>query len=375
LGCQLWLYEKRLEADCGVRWERFVAAVEEPPLYDGVWTHVAIILSADALAVALDGEVAARTAVAFTAANDVGAFASADVDVGWLCTGDCSGLGLRFDDIAVFSMALAPSELGVLMGGWDPGSCAAVEASPLAVDAGGAVVGETPVDALDCDFFYATFAATTDASGAYAAGEGSCTARVTVVDANDAPYFSSPSFAGAILESASTNAEVGAPLLPNVTEPDPYQSSIFSLPANCGDNDLGKFAVVACTGQVFTVLDGVDPDDDDIAYTISVDSAWDGWFAVDGDKLSLARDAGDVGDVSAEVAYAGAANGLTSATATATITFSAAAPTPPAVVSPQRFDVPEDAAVGAVVASVAATRRRSARGAATPPRATSRSTG
>jgi hypothetical protein len=131
----------------------------------------------------------------------------------------------------------------------------------------------------------------------------------------------------------------------------------------------------AVAGQVVAVLDGVDPDDDDIAYTISVDSAWDGWFAVDGDKLSLARDAGDVGDVSAEVAYAGAANGLTSATATATITFSAAAPTPPAVVSPQRFDVPEDAAVGAVVASVAATRRRSARGAATPPRATSRSTG
>ncbi|KAH8058528.1 hypothetical protein JL720_14023 [Aureococcus anophagefferens] len=258
LGCQLWLYEKRLEADCGARWERFVAAVEEPPLYDGVWTHVAIILSADALAVALDGEVAARTAVAFSSANDVGAFASADVDVGWLCTGDCSGLGLRFDDIAVFSMALAPSELGVLMGGWDPGSCAAVAASPLAVDDGGAVVGETPVDALDCDFFYATFAATTDASGAYAAGEGSCTARVAVVDANDAPYFSSPSFFGAILESASTNAEVGAPLLPNVTEPDPYQSSIFSLPAGCGDNDLGKFAVVACTGQVFTTTSSFD---------------------------------------------------------------------------------------------------------------------
>ncbi|KAH8060947.1 calcium ion binding protein [Aureococcus anophagefferens] len=258
LGCQLWLYEKRLEADCGARWERFVAAVEEPPLYDGVWTHVAIILSADALAVALDGEVAARTAVAFTSANDVGAFASADVDVGWLCTGDCSGLGLRFDDIAVFSMALAPSELGLLMGGWDPGSCAAVATSPLAVDDGGAVVGETPVDALDCDFFYATFAATTDASGAYAAGEGSCTARVAVVDANDAPYFSSPSFAGAILESASTNAEVGAPLLPNVTEPDPYQSSIFSLPAGCGDNDLGKFAVVACTGQVFATTSSFD---------------------------------------------------------------------------------------------------------------------
>ena len=38
-------------------------------------------------------------------------------------------------------------------------------------------------------------------------------------------------------EAGVLSSEVGRPLLPNVTEPDPVQASIFSIEGGCGDND------------------------------------------------------------------------------------------------------------------------------------------
>ncbi|KAH8073099.1 calcium ion binding protein [Aureococcus anophagefferens] len=220
------------------------ASVEAPPLDGGSWTHLCVVVSEEGVSIAVDGTFVAQTR------SSVGASLSVvSLSVG--LSGAFSFAG-HVDDVALFGAALVPSEVALASSGAlsSLGDCSAYD-GVLSVSSDGAASSAVEVDALHCDSYYTTIKATTAATGVFAPGAGYCTFRVDVIDVNDAPHFDGD-FAAAFEETVALSSEVGRPLLPNVTEPDPVQASIFSIEGGCGDNDLGYFGIEACSGQVYT---------------------------------------------------------------------------------------------------------------------------
>ncbi|KAJ8604097.1 hypothetical protein CTAYLR_001751 [Chrysophaeum taylorii] len=239
LVCQLELEATLLTFDCGTD---AAPTVEQPPLYDGLWTHLAVSIDAerDEVRLWINGVAHAATSVGLVA---------------WIQPTSVTfggGAAAYVDDVALYGTVLAKSELDAVMSEVPSsssfsGECAAVVSIHNSSGNVSTEVGR------GCTSFYATFAAKTGATSNYAAGEAYCTIRYVVTDVNDAPYFDSATYSRRVSEAATINTQVGAPLAVNVTEPDAMQSSMFSLDDGCGDNDLGKFGIVACTGQLVTL--------------------------------------------------------------------------------------------------------------------------
>ena len=218
--------------------------IVRPPLYHGAWAHVGLVVEGDVVSLLLNGEIVRSGAAVETILN---------VQTAAATLGGVTNAAASVDDVFLSEVALAGAELVALRKGLDDDDAAAacaLSSDPLSVDGAGIISGVAEVDVNDCAKFHVTVEASWAATSTHAAGKAHCTIVVSLDDANDPPYFDSARYAASIAEDAPAKTEVGYPLSRNVTEPDPFQSSLFSLPEHCGDNHHGLFSIGACTGQI-----------------------------------------------------------------------------------------------------------------------------
>lgn len=253
--CSMRLSKTILICTCGIA----SVSVERPPINANQWTHVAIVVDGHAgeMLLAINAIVVAKSSLQYSEED----YSLASLTVGE--SNDGASIQASFDDLAIFSTGLVDAELEtVSQGGLEfAGQCnvEAIKETPLIVNStSGAITSLIPLDARLCKVFTITVNATTPPFERYSAGSAFCVFRVTVVDVNDSPSFSSPRYNSSVIEFSPVNMLVGNPLADSVTDPDQLQAILFSLPKNCSDNHLGLFGIGACTGQLFVAKNTID---------------------------------------------------------------------------------------------------------------------